>query len=34
MPPVAIMRVAGHTNFATTQSYLDLAYLLFGRDLR
>jgi integrase len=33
MPPVAIMRMAGHTNFATTQRYLDLADVLFGDEV-
>jgi integrase len=33
MPPMAIMRMAGHTNFTTTQRYLDLADVLFGDEL-
>jgi len=33
MPPIAIMRMAGHTNFATTQRYLDLADVLFGEEV-
>jgi hypothetical protein len=33
MPPVAIMRMARHTNFATTQKYLDLADVLFGDEV-
>jgi integrase len=33
MPPIAIMRMAGHTNFATTQRYLDLADAVFGDEV-
>jgi hypothetical protein len=33
MPPVAIMRMAGRTNFATTQRYLDLADVPFGDEV-
>jgi hypothetical protein len=30
---MAIIRMAGHTNFTTTQRYLDLADVLFGDEV-
>lgn len=33
MSPMAIMRMAGHSNFATTQRYIDLAGVLFGDEV-
>jgi integrase len=31
--PMAIMRMAGHANFATTQRYIDLAGVIFGDEM-
>lgn len=33
MSPMAIMRMAGHANFATTQRYIDLAEVIFGDEV-
>jgi hypothetical protein len=32
MQPLAIMRAAGHTNFKTTQKYIDLAGVIFSDE--
>jgi integrase len=34
MQPLAIMRMAGHSNFKTTQRYIDLAGVVFGDEVR
>jgi integrase len=34
MSPLAIMRMAGHSNFSTTQRYIDLAGVIFGDEVR
>jgi hypothetical protein len=33
MSPIAIMRMAGHSSFATTQRYIDLAGVLFADEV-
>lgn len=32
--PMAIMRMAGHADFKTTQRYIDLAEVVFGDEVR
>lgn len=34
MSPLAIMRMAGHSDFKTTQRYIDLAGVVFGDEVR
>jgi hypothetical protein len=34
MSPLAIMRMAGHSDFKTTQKYIDLAGVVFGDEVR
>jgi hypothetical protein len=34
MNPVAIMQMAGHADFKTTQRYIDLAGVVFGDQVR
>jgi hypothetical protein len=34
MSPLAIMRMAGHSDFKTTQRYIDLAGVLFGDEVQ
>jgi integrase len=34
MSPLAIMRMAGHSDFKTTQRYIDLAGVVFGDEIR
>jgi hypothetical protein len=34
MSPMAIMRMAGHSDFKTTERYIDLAGVLFGDEVR
>jgi hypothetical protein len=33
MSPMAVMRMAGHSSFATTQRYIDLAGVLFADEV-
>jgi hypothetical protein len=34
MAPFSIMRMAGHSDFKTTQRYIDLAGVVFGDEVR
>ena len=34
MSPLSIMRMAGHSDFKTTQRYIDLAGVVFGDEVR